>query len=57
MERDKHMKKYIYDYVTKDPSGAPLKSHFGDDWGERETSRIFYSHHNLKQTAMSTSRY
>jgi len=33
--RDKLIKNYIYDYVTNDPGGAPMKMHFGDDWTER----------------------
>ena len=33
--RDKLIKNYIYDYVTNDPGGAPMKMHFGEDWTER----------------------
>ena len=33
--RDKFIEQYMDDYITKDPGGAPLKSHFGEDWGER----------------------
>ena len=34
-KRDKHMEKYIQDYITNDPGGAPMKSHLGEDWTER----------------------
>ena len=33
--RDKYMEKYRYDYALRDPGSSPLKTHFGDDWGER----------------------
>lgn len=33
--RDKYMEKYRDDYTHKDPGSAPMKHHFGEEWGER----------------------
>jgi len=33
--RDDFFEKYRNDYTYYDPGSAPLKTHFGEDWGER----------------------
>jgi len=37
------LEKYRHDYATKDPGTNPLKSHFGEDWGERFMSRFLFA--------------
>lgn len=41
--RNRHMERYINDYLAKDVGGAPLKSHFGKEWGERYLKEFFFS--------------
>ena len=33
--KEAYMEKYRYDYAYKDPGSNPLRSHFGEEWGER----------------------
>jgi len=42
-QRNRHMESYINDYLEKDVGGAPLKSHFGKEWGERYMKEFFFS--------------
>jgi 15,16-dihydrobiliverdin:ferredoxin oxidoreductase len=42
-KRDRHMEKYIADYINNDVGGAPLRSHFGKDWGERYMKEFFFA--------------
>jgi len=35
LRRDNYMERYRDDYTTKDPGSAPMKHHFGEEWGER----------------------
>jgi hypothetical protein len=41
--RNAHMERYISDYLEKDVGGAPLKNHFGKEWGERYMKEFFFS--------------
>lgn len=41
--RNAHMEGYISDYLEKDVGGAPLKNHFGKEWGERYMKEFFFS--------------
>ena len=41
--RDKYMEKYRDDYTKKDPGSAPMKYHFGEDWGERYFINFLFS--------------
>lgn len=43
LQRDNYMEKYRYDYATKDPGGAPLKSHFGEEWAERYIKEFLFA--------------
>jgi len=42
-QRDKHMKQYLDNYIKNDVGGAPLRSHFGKDWGERYMKDFFFA--------------
>jgi len=42
-KRDRYMEKYIADYINNDVGGAPLRSHFGKDWGERYMKDFFFA--------------
>ena len=42
-KRDRHMEKYIADYINNDVGGAPLRSHFGKEWGERYMKDFFFA--------------
>jgi len=42
-QRDKYMEHYIDDYITNDVGGAPLRSHFGKEWGERYMKDFFFA--------------
>lgn len=42
-QRDKHVEKYISVYLENDVGGAPLKSHFGKDWGVRYMRDFFFA--------------
>ena len=42
-QRNRHMERYISDYLEKDVGGAPLKSHFGEEWGKRYMKEFFFS--------------
>ena len=42
-KRDTHMKNYIDDYLKNDVGGAPLKMHFGKEWGERYMKDFFFA--------------
>jgi hypothetical protein len=42
-QRNRHMESYVHDYLEKDVGGAPLKSHFGKEWGERYMKEFFFS--------------
>lgn len=35
LQRKKYLQRYREDYTYKDPGSAPLKHHFGDEWGEK----------------------
>jgi len=35
LARNHYMAKYMDEYTHKDPGSAPLKHHFGEEWGER----------------------
>lgn len=37
------LEKYRYDYAYKDPGSNPLKSHFGQAWGERFMNRFLFA--------------
>jgi len=42
-QRDTHMKQYLDDYIEYDVGGAPLRSHFGKEWGERYMKDFFFA--------------
>ena len=42
-QRDKHMTRYLDNYIKNDVGGAPLRSHFGKDWGERYMKDFFFA--------------
>ena len=41
--RNAQMERYIIDYLEKDVGGAPLKHHFGKEWGECYMKDFFFS--------------
>lgn len=42
-QRDDLIARYINDYLSNDTGGAPLRSHFGADWGERYMKEFFFA--------------
>jgi len=43
LRRNNYMEKYRNDYTHKDPGSAPMKHHFGEDWGERYFKDFLFS--------------
>ncbi len=41
--REKYMEDYRYDYAYKDPGSSPLKSYFGEEWGERFMKEFLFA--------------
>lgn len=41
--RGKYMEDYRYDYAVKDPGSSPLKSYFGEEWGERFMNEFLFA--------------
>jgi hypothetical protein len=41
--RGKYVSQYINDYLANDTGGAPLRSYFGADWGERYMKDFFFA--------------
>jgi len=46
LRRDKYLEKYRDDYTHKDPGSAPMKHHFGEDWGERYFKEFLFAPSN-----------
>jgi hypothetical protein len=42
-DRDSLINQYLTDYIEKDVGGAPLRSHFGKEWGERYMRDFFFA--------------
>ncbi len=40
--RDSLINQYLNDYIEKDVGGAPLRSHFGKEWGESYMKDFFF---------------
>jgi len=41
--REQYMEDYRYDYAYKDPGSSPLKSYFGEEWGERFMKEFLFA--------------
>lgn len=41
--REKYLEDYRYDYAYKDPGSSPLKSYFGEEWGERFMKEFLFA--------------
>lgn len=41
--KEKYMEDYRYDYAYKDPGSSPLKSYFGEEWGERFMNEFLFA--------------
>jgi 15,16-dihydrobiliverdin:ferredoxin oxidoreductase len=41
--REKYMRDYQHDYAYKDPGSSPLKSYFGEEWGERFMNEFLFA--------------
>ena len=41
--KEKYMEDYRYDYAYKDPGSSPLKSYFGEAWGERFMKEFLFA--------------
>lgn len=42
-DKEHYMQNYRYDYAYKDPGSSPLKSYFGEAWGERFMNEFLFA--------------
>ena len=42
-KKENYMKDYRQDYAYKDPGSSPLKSYFGEEWGERFMKEFLFA--------------